>query len=297
MARNGLAGVLTSYSPSESATVAGAYMANAPLMRHKLKVYPEILASGDVEGGLHGPDAAWRKYNQTNSPATTFDMPPDHYRFTYGDQHGPTTPAPEQGEHPYYQSGLGVVNRVINYFNPGDAALNGWEFGQLTKPDFLPRGKPTWEYRNDMHICYFNAPVSAYQNGTTFEQELTRCRDTIQSVESLYSNTERSLVWDRQRTISDANHNAEILAHIIPSRTRALGQVSIAGNALGAFEVKYGTTNQGHSAQFYDTFAERQGYWRTLLSASLGFIEEEGVQSDEIFKYSRYSRSFQGAIQ
>lgn len=47
-----------------------------------------------------------------------------------------------KGNH-YYQS-IGSKTDIHNYYNDQDAALTGWEFNQLTMPDYS--NGPTWDY-------------------------------------------------------------------------------------------------------------------------------------------------------
>jgi hypothetical protein len=250
----------TSYSPSQAASVSGAYKQDQSIITHTLWGISEWGCSG---GDDMTPEQAWRCYN--NDANGDYDMPPDLYRFNLAEEdggslvirHGPTTEDSMNalvglGKPAYYDKLAENLRgkRIINYFNGGDAALNAWEFNQLTKPD-EPGG---------------------------FEFSVTPI--AFERVESLFSDTEsnRELQWSEQVTEDSAN----ILARLIPARTNALGQSNIDDELIGIASQNLGFTNsnQDHSAQFHGYYSElspysgsgsavRAVYWNLLLQDSV----------------------------
>lgn len=72
---------------------------------------------------------------------------------------------------------------------------------------------------------------------------------------------------------------ADIISHIIPARTHALGQrfFTNSNSVINeAISLGYGSSNQGHSGQFHGTYADRQKFWRDVLARSLELMELEG---------------------
>lgn len=152
----------------------------------------------------------------------------------------------------------------VNFWNVDDAALNAWEFNQLTKPDNFGIGD--WEYHNpkrDYLACVASgnlacvAPPAGEMVTSRFTQEFLSVTE---------------LQWSRTVTEDSAN----ILSHIIPSRTNALGQraISVPDNPSLGFT----DSNQDHSGQFHGYYAEpsvrgrgpvRAAYWNGVLRQSL----------------------------
>lgn len=71
----------------------------------------------------------------------------------------------------------------------------------------------------------------------------------------------------------DGNENHEILTHITPARTNALGQrggtqgeVAIPGHSDQINLRNYDNSNQGHSGEFYSSLSERKLFWEQGLS-------------------------------
>lgn len=187
-------------------------------------------------------------------------MPPNHYGYTIPAQHGATKPALEllisqrdNWESGYYRNIGSAAGTIINFYNTEDAALGAWEFNQLTKPDVL--AGPTWHYDWD-----WECPYSAMECALRFfpDDELG------EKVTDEYTRDGADLTWTPRTPITE--ESAQILAHIIPSRSGALGQGAEGGLVIdGNVVFNYGASNQGHSAQFYSNFVERRDYWDTLL--------------------------------
>jgi hypothetical protein len=103
-------------------------------------------------------------------------------------------------------------------------------------------------------------------------QQKQVCQNDITEVTPRYYVGGDESFWDESSQTTLDNQNAQILAHAIPSRTHALGQFTMSG---GNFienvnsQLDFGSSNQGHSAQFYDSYAVRQRYWRQILVSSV----------------------------
>ena len=187
---------VTSYAANESAEVAGAYDANVADMAHRLWIKPEPQC---FESRLYGPEEAWRCYN-TDIVDGTFAMPPDKYRYNVPAVHGPTTDenmALLSVGPPYHAGIFNNVGRTVNFYNGPDAALSAWEFQQLTKPD--RNNGPTWSFNAD---------------------SCTTCGSLLR--QDRYERGDSPLTWSG--TVPLTEDDANILAHIIPARTLALGQ-------------------------------------------------------------------------
>jgi len=230
--------LVTSYTAAEAAEVAGAYNQNLNYLQHAflpLEYLPTLLFSGCIiDGGNPNalnqlePESSWRCYNNDNDG--DYDMPPDLYRSNYfvdnnGQmeiRHGPTTDnamsVPEGNA--YYASNSTAVGRILNYHNSEDAALNAWEMNQLTKPDNLVLGGGLWKYNNvikNVAVCLDNR-LSIDCDETLWLESIPQ--DGI--VTSVFRLNFNNLQWGN--TIAEDNNVANILAHIIPARTRAMGQ-------------------------------------------------------------------------
>jgi hypothetical protein len=256
--------ILTSFTASNAAEGAGSYDQLAQSILHAMVGPAAVICPS----GPYTAEAAWRCYN--SNIGTAYDMPPDVYRYAQPANHGPTSDIyyetlVNRGL-PYYENIKSQGTRIINFWNRGDAALNAWEFNQLTKPDLL--GGPTWNYSNELLDCINN-------------NEPVDCATTYQQVSDSYFRATTELQFNRDSvlTIDGAatNDTSAILAHIIPYRTNALGQVE---SDITSNEILSGFTNsnQDHSAQFHGYYSERRGvipfragYWNNILQESFAF--------------------------
>lgn len=157
----------------------------------------------------------------------------------------------------YYEGINSGGVRIINYFNAYDAALNGWEFNQLTKPDYLLGENDEYDYDTEL----------VDTQGSVYEAHWIK--------RGIYTlNGEELNEWFDDGVIT--THKAMMLAHIIPARTHALGQRhDVNGVVFDNISLGYGSSNQDHSAQFHSTFPLRQNYWRLILSDSIGYLQNE----------------------
>ncbi len=261
--------LVENYVASQAAAAASGYNPSQPFIVH------EDPAVGTT---FSGPESAWRFYNLDNNLLDTeFDMPPNHYTFMIPPLHGATSPANEQqvaqqeNWGPAYYADIGGksnldptnevgAGKIINFHNIEDAALTGWELNQLTKPDYVDG--PTWEY-NWNWDCPYSLTVCTLDVYPDVEDG--------EQVTDIYTRNSIQLQWNLQSSLDQ--NSADILGHIIPARTPALGQVAGTGTTtvindsvnmnLGVFG--YRNSNQDHSAQFHNNFAVRQGYWSRLL--------------------------------
>lgn len=288
----GAGGSLTSYAASQAAIDAGSYDSGSPDINHLLQDTAFTSCLIDVlSNALIDPESAWRCYNLDSFPDTPFDMPPDMYRYdfiartdigepetdTNGNfiiRHGQTTvgamtpyPIPTDGltTPGHYFATIGSNVRIINLFNSQDLALNGWEFNQLTKPDFA-QGE-TWHYTN----TYLDA-LAEYN---LCDPEFETC---------LIPELPEEVVagFRRGNTVVPFNQATEfeILAHVIPARTLTLGQVLTHGEIRENPEMLGLTnSNQDHSAPYHGFYSEkskkiitaqqRAAYWNILLDRSI----------------------------
>lgn len=257
------------YVASQAAEVAGAYKPLQSLMKHRAPVANITFSS---------PEDAWRFYNLDNHLLDVeYEMPPNHYSYTIPALHGATSPdfehqeATQEGWGAGYYAGIKQsAGRIVNFFNKKDAALLSWELNQLTKPDFLDG--PTWEYDYSWDCLRGVACLVDPYPDTEKDDKVT----------DVYKKATNEILWNLQPAL-DAN-SADILGHIVPARTNALGQVSVSGAASEvAFNISLNKTssafndaNQGHSAQFYGNYILRKNYWKSLLS-EFGFILDGNI--------------------
>lgn len=318
------AGLITSYTAGQAAESAGAYDSNAADVDHGLLA---LKLCDTPSGTQRTPEEAWRCYNKSKDlfePETDFDMPLDMWRSdhirrnatgqpidlndelvvaggNYVVEHGRTgdfymTPN-DDGNH-YYGGdgeniGIGEKTRILNFFNRGDAALTGWEFNQLTKPDY--KGGPTWDYTNTYHqqsSVYEQAYMDCLEKNQDefFPENLCDADTSITSLKPDDTGTYQSIFQLSKNAIpyNDANR-INILSHIIVARTEPLGQAEIGldttntsrGEISSNLEmVGYTNSNQDHSAPYHGYYAQpsvrdvrfqqRAAFWNTLLTVSMG---------------------------
>jgi Alpha/beta hydrolase of unknown function (DUF900) len=244
--------LVTHYVASQAAEVAGAYNQKQEVM-------------SDAE-------SRWRLWNdepQQINIDSDFDMPPDHYRFTIPTDkpHGSTLPkweyktvVNEKWGPQYYSTILQSAGTIVNFYNAEDNALDAWEINQFNRPSYLGFDGSEWNYRFKWD-CPYNF-ISCQLDGNPDEADNEKVTDE-------YYRNFTKLTWTRAIPVTP--DDADILAHIIPTRTHALGQVPSMNSApgvsviRGADKLKFGPSNQGHSAQFYTDYSSKRGYWNSLL--------------------------------
>ncbi|MET0063934.1 MAG: alpha/beta hydrolase, partial [Candidatus Thiodiazotropha endolucinida] len=278
--------LVESYTATQAAEVGGGYDDSIPDMLH------ENVALGL---GLQTPKLAWEWYNAQPNEDSDYAMPPDIYRFTnmieetsgeYAIRHMQTDTEERlrqqfgAGAAPYYHSVYGDISgkagRILNFFNTRDAALEAWEFNQLTKPDTTPPDAPRWDYGN-AQIC--TTDIDEFEGTVTrVYPDGSECPVATEQVASYFYRNRSLLNWDPATPVDGSvlqTNFAQIMAHIIPARTDALGQLEIlpadmlANSDFGSFT----SSNQGHSGQFHGYLSEpgrnRYLYWRNVLDQSL----------------------------
>lgn len=169
---------------------------------------------------------------------------------------GISLPAGENFPRHYYAGIVGKTDSGIsNYFNEDDFALDGWEFNAMTKPDFL--NGSTWRYAGTVS---FDAATAGPL--WVLEDQFTRDGNVI----------------DWAATDTD---QFEIMAHIIPARSKALGAQSGLADGQGEIDSQenlggviagtpgLGFTNQAydHSAEFLSSYVVRKPYWNKIKGA------------------------------
>jgi hypothetical protein len=257
----------THYIASQAAEVADGYNPDTPPMKHRLFSLPDKFSDSDSEcrDGEIEVDISWRCYN--SDLGTPYDMPPNLYALNVPEQHGPTTPDYEflYSVDPYYKNIQSAAGTIINFYNSADAALLGWELNQLTKPDTGKIRLTDWIYE------YRWGEARYRSDGIYFSYPDANNNDLVSDGYYDYNGLVE-LEWSDEIPINADSR--EILSHIVPSRTKALGALSAAcppddENCLSVIEsdvpFNFGGSNQGHSSQFYKTYAERSGYWDNVL--------------------------------
>ncbi len=318
--------VVASYTASQAAESAGAYDSNASNVNHELLLLASCVT--DI-GTLRGPEYAWRCYNLSNSlieSSTVFDMPPDMWRYdwikrnmegnpigvngevvqaggNYTIEHGATSDMymkPNDFGNHYYKA-IGTKTRILNFYNTQDAALTGWEFNQLLKPDFTTNldVEFEWDYTNTFHEQY-RIYEQGYQdclninidnplrvsicNNDTVVQNLKP--DETLRYQSIFRRNGDVVPYNEQTKI-------EILSHVIPARTEPLGQTLVVQNQNNSATVEveinqnmagFTNSNQDHSAPFHGYYSEissksntqqRAVYWNLVLDSSIDLREED----------------------
>jgi len=98
-----------------------------------------------------------------------------------------------------------------------------------------------------------------------------------------YNGSGRELMWD------DLNQRADIMAHIIPARTKALGSVISdisEGEIAENINLDFTESNQDHSAVFHGYFGDpvkkkRKEYWGDVLSKVFRLKGYSGLSDNE----------------
>lgn len=286
----GQGALVNSYVAMEAAEVAGSYDQGTSSIQHRIQIPFLGTFDGECENNQTPlpAEVAWRCYNSDNILFEDFDMPPDKYRYDVPLQHGATDdvnmavqndPAgPRTGLH--YYTGLSSTARVVSFFNSGDAALSGWELNQLTKPDDIGTVTKVWEYGYNSVNC----------GGICEVGELVE--DEYRSYQRGFKTGTLQLLQWRDDLPIDVD-TADIIGHILPARTHALGQQITGGELFDNVNLLFTNSNQDHSGQFHgylsevrDQGAVRMRFWNLLLSNGVnlapddytGFRNSVGVQ-------------------
>jgi len=258
-------GIVDNYIATQAATSSGAYDSDQTEMNFIFIGKPnDATPTDDYLSWVTNTDctpyvqlsfeAAWRCANISGDSLinSDYDIPPDHYRYTINtEKHG----LPPNGEGitkiPYY-AGISNKTKIHNFFNPIDAALDGWRLQQVTKPD---SGKSILEAL-DLTTGYFYEAVFNFIN--------PYARD-------VFKNDNVRLNW-----LIEAE-KFEILASIVPSRTAPLGQVSLGNtteiNGISLdleYTLKFTDSNYDHSAQWMQAYHNRSFYWDSVCLTFFG---------------------------
>jgi len=263
--------VMDGYAATNAATVAGGYDINVDDNDVRLPALESITSIN--------PETAWRLLNEDSVPDDEYDMPPDIYRYNLEQdnliKHGATSNIEMRNSaidtNSYYTGIIANAGKIVNYINSGDAALSAWELNQLTKPDVQDGN--IWRYVNE-NICWTGTGESVRGLIPTCGL-LTPRVDTVTSHFFVFENgVNRELNWGSRPITTDT---ADIIAHLIPARTKALGQGGVTGNEISSnSQVLLGLTasNQDHSAVFHGYFGDskpRNEYWDDVLSEVFSF--------------------------
>ncbi len=296
--------LVTSYSASQSADAAGAYDSNIDDMLHEIKIPSGIFYQGPEN---QSPIDSWERYN-IDAAFVDNEFPPDVYRWdnllseTGIFLEDTDTPALRtrwgQGATPYYGklNNKGSDFRMVSYFNIHDSATNTWEFGQLTKPE----GPDGWRYQSS-RAC-------ARVDSARFWLDSSSC-DAVSDEGRVFHNNVR-VPWPNGRDDAYDEVRFDVMARVIPARTRALGRINFRGDTMPqvkdgvpddrlmrvspvagetpvipdlmtTYELSEDATNSGfdHSIQYHGYMTEVRGsgeafrgsYWRAFIDGSLEY--------------------------
>jgi hypothetical protein len=267
--------IMDGYGPTNAATAAGSYNS--------------LATSRNME-------EEWRTYNTDSTLDSSFDMPPDLYRLSglFGNgelSHGRTSDIVTNrlvngGDYHYYQGiSSRAGNRIVNLYSAADIALDGWEYNQAFKPDKIITGENRWVYLN-ANIC---PEIDTINLQTDFYR--TQCYDAFNNTwvpENIV--TSRFFTWNsegagRELFWNDPVDKTDILAHIIPARTKALGQGATGGEVRNSYSLGFTASNQDHSAVFHgyfgDSIKNREAYWGSVLSQVFRLRDYSRLPPDE----------------
>lgn len=151
---------------------------------------------------------------------------------------------------PYYDGIENVCGKSYNFHNRYDAALSGWEWNVISKPD---RGY-TYDFL-----------------GNPFDGRKWLSVEVFEGLPVVF----------RELFLSNVDDRYAIFAHIAPAHSRALGRVFYdeTGNVQGLFMDRnvdlnkgfrdliqnFGDSDPDHSAQFLYDNMSRHGYWEEVL--------------------------------
>ena len=298
--------VLDTYVATQAATAAGAYApeaapemgvdstgrrgdidrGDAPLWWLPFELAGDLVNSFSRDDCLGQADfeVVWRCNNLDSDEWLAFDkwydIPPDWYR----NAHDVPRQHPSRTERQAYYDGIRIKvegDRIINFFNQADAALDGWNLQQITKPDVgqqVTGGSTSDLLFGDIMWGWDHDPV--IQNEQACSDNAVECEvvDRFRTPEAKDANGNElyDLDWTNRY-----QRNA-ILSMILPSRTYALGAsegIDLNQNEIkGDFNLKDGRTGYtnsdfDHSAQWLDSYTEEREYWDELTDR---FFEDEG---------------------
>jgi hypothetical protein len=303
--------LVDSYIAMQSAEAAQAFAPDAPDMNVSLP--GEVLAKLDTwtDVQFDNPDqpfeTAWQALNKVCTTFNgslvcpgyeSFDIPPNQYQqsilsprsmedstWVRGGSQTPTH---------YYRHINQKSGRILSFYNTQDYALNGWEFNQATKPDSGTRWLDDFDYIPDPSD-FVDQTAWKYNHSDAQSEPVRKVTDeySVDPFGLFGDDAEYDIVWTNGIDVN-GNGRPEILAHIIPARSFALGAASqlCANGVLECASSQLANsslvnTGEGtifeftefsydHSAQFLNSHVERGRFWRELLVAS-GVIPPEDL--------------------
>lgn len=264
--------LVDTYVPSQAAEVASAYNPSVELVTETLEPYVD-------EKGLERnrivdvcePD---EETGECDEPELII---PEPDKFTYSSAGAIRNPDPvtasehnmrvssvdENGNrlsnHYYRNLSTKAAGQIVAFTNPDDSALATYDLNQDFKPKPFSIGG--WNYRS----TWTGVPVENSETGTISDIRIT---------DQFCSTTDTgcgALDW------ATREGKADILAHIIQARSRALGTYSIGvgGEITRVYRMdeQLGFADDGfhHSAQFLSNNTLRRGYWEALMN-SFGLV-------------------------
>lgn len=290
------AGIVDIYIATQSATSAGAYNFTETNMNVVFGGDADDKVATDnfwnwIAGEICLPfvnisfDAAWRCASVVEDGLidSPYDIPPDHYRYTFTDTYNHGLPPKSNGigiEDETYYAGIGAKTTIHNFYNAFDSALGGWRLQQVTKPD---SGSTISTASNPNTGWFYVANSNARDN---YESCMTAAADDPEAkqlcennkldfgpVRDFYGKNGSELLWLNE------TDKFEIMASIIPSRTGPLGQRPVCNtgeikndNCVNLQDAEYDFTksNYDHSAQWLNTYHKRYKYWQKVCTTFFG---------------------------
>ncbi len=295
--------LVTSYNASQSAEAAGSYDSNIDDMLHNTRT--SVFNKSPLE--------AWTDYND-DSLWVDNEFPPDIYRWanllseeTITLKNTSTAEMRSRwgsGAIPYYEKlhSKSSKFRMTSYFNIHDNATTAWEFQQLSKPD----GPDGWRYQSS-RACGATKENYKWRDGEICFRESDEGR--------VFHNNVKVDWPDASGRDSDDEHKRfNVMARVIPARTRALGRIDFRGDRMPqvkdgvpddrlmrvspvagetpvipdlmtTYELSEDATNSGfdHSIQYHGYMTEVRGsgeafrgdYWREYVKGSLQYQEDD----------------------
>jgi len=258
--------LMDAYVASQAASDGDSYL-DAPEMTYPLASIGDAKPDW-LEVSLPA-NIAWSVATSIPSFNTTWElfnagaMPPDRYSTSAIPSPRPSNVPDYSWGNRYFSGVGGKAGAIVNFNNIDDYALEGWEANQVLKPDGA--SKPTNDY--SWSYALETQPASWGQ-----EYRDHYYRDSLLGAQE-------EIVWSPEISLTGIG-TAEILAHIIPARSVALGAYTGAGgeiqqqNDLNGAPYSFDRGEYEHSAQFHETSARRWCYWEAMM---IQFDYKEGA--------------------